>query len=500
METARSAIVANQIAQDIVANNLANSETTGYTRQRVERAAVSIASHANRVASSYGGNSGGGVAVQGVSQVRDSFLDKCFRDEYSISSTYGQTANMLDDILGVIPDGADITDDSGLIGALKQLYTNFNTFINEPTSDSEANLVRSSFTNIAQILQQLDTGLNTVRQRQTDDLQVTVDRTNELFRQIANLNASIAGDAAIMANANSSYFQPNALLDQRNLLLDELASYGAINVKNHDDGTVSVEMGGRTVVSKSESDSLALNVDHNGYVGVVWRTSGKSINLTGGTISSYVSVLNGRGNNLQSDKETATQGIPYYRDRINGFASALASIANSSIPQTDASGNVVGYKTLLSGINPDGTTAGAVTAANISVSKEWDMGGPGYIVYSKEEGVEDYIQLLSNRIFEDSTTFEAYGERFQGTFANYVIDMVGKLGTDISFNQTRRDATATIADDFLASRDSISGVQRDEETANMLVFQKGYQAAARMMTVMDEMLEVLINGMGRVGR
>jgi flagellar hook-associated protein 1 FlgK len=500
METARSAIVANQIAQDIVANNLANSETTGYTRQRVERAVVAINTHSNRVASSYLGNSGAGVTVQGVSQIRDSFLDKCFRDEYAISSTYGQTANMLEDILGVFPDGADITDDSGLIGALKQLYTNFNTFIMEPTSDSEANLVRSSFTNIAQILQQLDAGLNTVRQRQTDDLQVTVDRANELFRQIADLNISIAGDAAIMANANSTYFQPNALLDQRNLLLDELSSYGAINVKNHDDGTVTVEMGGRTVVEKGKSDALALNVDNNHYVDVVWRTSGQSINLTGGTISAYVNVLNGRGNNLQSDKETSTQGIPYYRDRINGFASALAVIANNTIPETDASGTVIGYKTLLSGFNADGTKAGAITAANISISDEWIVGGPGYIVYSKEEGVEDYIQLLSNRIFEESTTFEAYGERFRGTFSNYVIDMVGKLGTDISFNQTRRDATATIADDFLASRDSISGVQRDEETANMLVFQKAYQAAARMMTVMDEMLDVLINGMGIVGR
>ena len=501
LDIARSAIVTNQIAQDVVANNLANTETKGYTRQRVERSAAIVNYSSDRVSSRSTVSTGSGVTALGITQTRDSFLDKCFRDEYSISSNYSQTAEVLDDILSVFPDGADITDDSGLIGGLEGLYTNLNTFIQSPTSDSEANLVKTSFTNITQILKQLDSGLTTVCQRQTLNLQSAVDRTNELFSQIAGLNDSISSDATITSNSGNKYFMSNELLDQRNLLLDELSSYGNINVKENTDGTVTVDMGGKTVVNKGDYDALSMNADSNGYVNVAWRTSGESVTLTGGSIRAYVSVLNGRGSNVLSNKETPVQGIPYYRDRLNTFARTLAGVANTTIPTAlDASGKPVAYKTLVSGYNADGTTASSITAANISVSNEWNTNGPGYIIFSKTENVEDYAQLLSNKIFEDSTTFSSYGESYSGTFSNYTIDMLGKLGTDVNFNESRSDATSTIADDFQSKRDSTAGVERDEETANMMVYQKSYNAAARLMTVMDDMLDTLINGMGRVGR
>lgn len=500
METARSAIVTNQLAQDIVANNLANSETNGYTRQRVERAATAISSYANRFSSGNTGNNGTGVSAIGVSQIRDSFLDKCFRDEYSISSSYSTTSDILNDILSVFPDGADITDDSGLIGGLENLYTNLNTFIQSPTSESEANLVKSSFTNLTQILNQLDAGLTTVCERQTENLQSAVDRTNDLFEQIANLNLSISSNAEISANSGSEFSKSNALLDQRNLLLDELSSYGNIDVSENLDGTVTVEMGGRVVVEKNNFDSLSMNTDKNNYVNVAWRTTGESVSLTGGSINAYVNILNGRGENIRSNNETPAQGLPYYRDRIDTFANALAAVANSTIPDTfDASGNVTAYKKLLSGFDENGNETSSITAENISVSTEWNQNGPGYLVLDTDENVEDYAQLLSNRLFEDSHTFTSYGESYSGTFSNYTIDMLGKLGTDVSFNTGRSEATATIADDYLSSRDSISGVQQDEETANMMIYQKSYNAAARLMTVMDEMLDKLINGMGRVG-
>ena len=500
METARTAIAVNQKAQDIVANNLANSGTTGYTRQRVDRASVAVSSSSSRTAASTLGNAGAGVTALGVSQIRDSFLDKSFRDEYSINRDFSQTADTLNDILSVFPDGADITDDSGIIGGLENLYTNLNTFIQSPTSQSEANLVKTAFTNMTQILQQLDSGLTTVCQRQTEDLQTTVDRTNDLFEQIANLNSSIASDATIMANSGNKYFMPNELLDQRNLLLDELSGYGNINVKENTDGTVTVEMAGKTVVDKGEYDTLTMTVNKDSYVNVAWRTSGETVSPSGGSIKAYVSVINGRGSNVQSNDETPVQGIAYYRDRIDTFAAALASVANSTIPdEVDASGNVTSYKKLLGGYNEDGTEATSVTAGNISISKEWTNSGAGYIIYNTKENVEDYAQQLSNKLFKDSYTFSSYGESYTGTFTNYTIDMLGKIGTDVSFNEGRRDATGTIADDFLSSRDSVSGVQQDEETADMMVYQKAYQAAARIMTVMDEMLDTLINGMGRVG-
>lgn len=100
---------------------------------------------------------------------------------------------------------------------------------------------------------------------------------------------------------------------------------------------------------------------------------------------------------------------------------------------------------------------------------------------------------------EKKLTFQSYGESFTGTFAEYNVEMLGRLGADLQYQEGRQEASATVADDFLERRDQIAGVSQDEETADMLRYQKSYEAAARLMTVLDEVLDVLINRMGRVG-
>ena len=93
-------------------------------------------------------------------------------------------------------------------------------------------------------------------------------------------------------------------------------------------------------------------------------------------------------------------------------------------------------------------------------------------------------------------TFKSFGETFTGTFEEFSTDIVSTLGSEISYQQNRAEATSSVTNDFLARRDEVSGVSRDEETANLLQYQKSYEAAARVMNVMDELLDVIINQMG----
>ncbi|NLH00509.1 MAG: flagellar hook-associated protein FlgK [Clostridiales bacterium] len=504
-ETAKSAIYANQKSIDIVGHNLSNANTDGYTRQRVERASVYYSSSRNRIASSATGTAGAGVETLGVSQIRDSFIDKCYRDESSLSSYYQKSADILNDILDVFPEAAKITDDSGLIGAMEKIYESLNKFIQNPTLESEANIVKSAFANVVQVLHRADTELSTVAERQTTDLKTTVDRTNELLEQISYMNKIIVADATTASKTGSEYFGPNELLDKRNMMLDELSKYCNINVIPKENGAIDVEIGGKCVLNKDGVDAMTVSSDKNGYVKVAWRSSGENVSLASGSINAYIEVINGRGPNVRNNEETTTKGIPYYRDRLNIFAQHLANITNSSIPKADSNGNPLKdvngniiYKTFIAAKKADGTTdsTAQITAANISISDEWNQNGAGYFIFYKDENVEDYAQKLSVRLFEENNTFSAYGERFEGTFTQYVTDMVGLVGTDVSFNEGRYSAAASVTDSFLSKREEISGVQRDEETANMLVFQKSYQAAARVMTVMDNLLDTLINQVG----
>ncbi|WP_099205322.1 flagellar hook-associated protein FlgK [Scatolibacter rhodanostii] len=506
-ETAKSSIFANQKSLDIMGNNLANADTNGYTRQRVERASVSPSSYTTRVASSRIALAGQGVSTVGVSQLRDNFLDKRFRDEYSNSSYHGQAASILSEIQSALGDGHDITSESGLYSAVQQLYTSLNDFVQDPTMDTEANIVMSAFKNITQVLQQLDSNLVNVANQQINDLGVSVSRVNEIAVQIANLNKSIGEDATVLTSDNES-FRANELLDQRNLLLDELASYGGINVTQLANGKVNVEFGGHMMIEENRYNTLHLSTNSDNTASVRWQSTGEAFSSASGSLTASLHYINGRGNNMQNKTETPYQGIPYYRDQLNTFAKSLAEVANNTVPvydkttgkpQVDADGNIV-YKTLLGNKNDDSANPNvALTAGNISVSKEWTQNGAGYFIYNRDEEVEDYAQQIANLLTESSYTFTSYGEKFTGSFVDFEITMLGKLASDLSFQNGRQEATATVANDFLDRRDEISGVSRDEETADMMKFQKAYEAAARFMTTLDDLLEIVINRMGRTG-
>ena len=117
-------------------------------------------------------------------------------------------------------------------------------------------------------------------------------------------------------------------------------------------------------------------------------------------------------------------------------------------------------------------------------------------IANKNEADPKYAQSIATNLTQNDFTFKSFGESFTGTFEEFSTDMVSTLGGDISYQQNRAEATSTVTNDFLGRRDQVSGVSRDEETANLLQYQKSYEAAARVMNVMDELLDVIINQMG----
>ena len=504
-ESAKSAIFANQKSIDIVGNNLSNVNTAGYTRQRVDRASMVAPTHSSRIGSSNIGLLGQGVDTLGVSQTRDEFLDMRFRQEYSNAGYHGQSSAILNSIQGALGDGADITDESGLYSSMQGIYESLNNFMQDPTSDSQANLVMSAFKDISQVLQQIDSNLSNVAKQYTEDLGVDIEHVNNISAQIAHLNDVISKDASSV-NTDGNHYGPNELLDQRNLLLDELASYGNISTTEMPDGSISVSLGDHEIVNGGEYDKLELATNKNGTVGVQWVSTGDGLSTSSGTLLGSVHFINGSGNDAKTGEEPY-KGIPYYKDQMDTFASALVDVVNNTVPElgddgkpkVDVNGNVV-YKTLLGAKQLDGTISPhGVTADNITISSEWQEGGPGYFIFNKDENVEDYAQQLASKLTEQKYTFSSNGETYEGTFTDFEVNILGTLGSDISFHSGRQGAYANVANDFLNQRDSIAGVNSDEETADMLKYQKSYEAASRVMTTLDELLDVVINRMGRVG-
>lgn len=513
-ETAKRGLMVSQKSLDIVGQNLTNVSTPGYTRQRVDQVSVSASTFRTRYGSNKTMLAGQGVDISGISQIRNAFLDKRFRDEYGDVGYYDQATSILSDVESALDE---YDTDAGLLNAISEISSALNDFSSDADSKTQANIVAISFQNIVQVLKQFSTKLDNVAEQQKYNLELAVSDVNSMLEQVAALNKTISEDMSTYSSG-SGYSEPNELLDERNLLLDELSRYADLDVAQNTDGTVTVKMNGHVVVEGGKAETINCTRNSDSTVSLNWQSDGKAVQLTTGSLKASVEIINGRGLNAGSSNEGIEKGILYYKDKINTFAQMLVQTVNQVVPQTDADGNILKdangntvYKTLLgakvqatdaSGNPIEGeyvtTTNVPVTAANISLSDQW-MADSSYFLFGDDNLDSTYAIAMIKALTGDTITFQAGGESFTGTFEEYVQDYNGTLATDVSFYSGRLDAVSAIADSLLDSRDAISGVMPDEETTNMMLYQKAYQAIARVMTAMDEALDVLINGTGRVG-
>lgn len=514
-ETCKRGLTTNQKVLDIVGQNLTNWDTPGYSRQRVDIVSVAAPTGATRYGSLRSELAGQGVEMAGVAQMRDSFLDKRFRDEYGDASYYIQSSQILTDIESAIKE---YDTDSALLGTLRQIYTAAQTMTQSPSDPTAAGVVATAFKSMTQVLRELSSKLDNVAQQQKYDLETSVKDFNHYAERLTELNRAIRDDMA--GNGGNEHYGPNELLDERNLVLDELSKYGDISVEAKKDGMVNVSMGGHAVVNGLTYDRVNYSEDKSGSVALRWNNNGKDCAFTTGSLKAFTDFINGRGPNVQSASESAERGVPYYRDKLNTFASTMANVFNSLIPLShqDADGNWTDdpgqFKTLLGARVPKLDAAGnvlpgeftttvdiPVTADNISLSDEW-LKDSSYVIYRTGENqvgpptsIYDVLAGSNSKV-----TFRGRGETFVGSFEDYINDYTNTMGGDIHFHKGRQEATSSISNDMLDRRDSVSAVSRDEETVTMMTYQKAYQAVSRVMTTLDECLDVLINKTGLVGR
>ncbi len=531
-ETAKKGLTAAQKGLDVTGQNLTNWDSAGYTRQRITQVAVAPDSYRNRYSSSRVGPAGQGVDITGVGQIRDVYLDKRYRDECAEQGYYTRSSEILGDIQAALNE-FNPNSDTGLRSVLMALSDALQSFSVHAYSETHANIVTSAMKNVTQTLQQISGKLESAREQQIYDLSVSVDDVNKKLMELAGLNKTIMDDAASFQS--NPYFGPNELYDQRNLLLDELSQYADITYSTNEDGTVDVVVNGQLAVSGSKYDKIEMTRDERtDVVGLRWVSTNQPVEMLQGSLKASTDYINGRGPNIRNPGESIQRGALYYKDQLNAFAQSLANTLNNIVPEydpetgkpkqavdengnpmVDASGNpVLVYKQLLGGLSTVMGEDGKyhveddipITADNLSISDAW-ANNSGYIIYQRNpdendtsDNVGNYALALADAVSNATIYFDANGEEFNGTFLDFVKNYVTTLGEDVSFAENRLEATNVIVQNLEDSRDSVSGVVVDEEVANMMLYNKSLSAASRLMTAMDEALDVIINKTGLVGR
>lgn len=480
-ESVRKALMASQISLDVTSQNVSNVNTEGYTRQRADVTAISADNTSSKFANTDCSLVGQGVNITGITQTRDQFLDTRYRKSNSEYGKWGTKLSITTDIEGVL----DEVSTDGLSKSLTDFYSELQNFSSNAETVEYATTFRSAAKKVVEIFNQYSNQLSDIKEEQIYDCKADVDQVNRSLERIAQLNSEIKSD--LVRNVT-----PNELFDARNLLLDKLSNLVGINVEGHTDGQVSVKLGDVYLLDSQKDNYLNELTLNAGEDVTITLGSGAKAGITTGALAGYLDGLNGKGvfADLSNPSDNTSNGIQFYQKSIDSLAKAFADNFNSINDST-------GVKKLFVG-----DSAGNITAANIQISQGW-LSNAQYITTSTgatspipTEGKNGNLLLMLQSMDKD----QSITPYFSGTFEEYSVSVMGELSTDVEYSKDMTSSAKVDLDSISNQRESIMGVSTDEESVNMVKYQKSYDAAARIMTVLDQMLDTIINNMGVVGR
>ncbi len=516
--TAQLGMAASQRALDVTGQNIANINTPGYTRQRLD-----IASLNTQKGDFYNANSsikvGFGVEMTGVSQLRDPFLDAQYRSQISKLGTTDAHAAGFEQL-------ATIFDEStmqGVRAAFISLSSSLNNLSDKTGNKEDDSAVRSNMQVLLNLFRENAIRLQDIREdMQTGFATTDISDLNGILENIAELNTSIK-NSQILGNPALE------LQDQRNSLLDELGSYLPISVKYKDKPigpgqTVEVldvnffDSNGvkHTLISDGYAGSFSTDISGKPVTLTLNEATGDTVQLAGnvnvngkeqyvellgsGTIKGTLDFLNKSGDFDDSD----FKGLGYYEKALDCLVSTFAEAFNSA--NKDSTGK---QYDLFQKIDPNED----YSATNIRINQNWLDGTYGIILTDKTvndtEGStanENIMKMI--KLLEDSHDFLVPNadpskpdvKFYTGSFHDCFANLENTLGIDAKSANTMLTNQISVLNQTSNSRDGVSGVQLDEEGMNLLHYNQSYNAAARLMTTLDEALDKLINGTGVVGR
>lgn len=484
-------LYAQQAALNTVGHNIANANTDGYSRQRVN----TVTLPPGEVYGSRGSNqAGGGVGVGSITRARDAFTDRQLWKESSTLGYSQTSSDSLSKIEGVFSEPSD----TGIQTVLNQFWSSWQTLSTNASDSGARTAVAQRGVAVVNAIQHAAQQLKESVENINTGITLDVSNINQITSSIHTLNQQIAF-TEVGGNDHA-----NDLRDSRDLLVDQLAKLVDVSVQED-------SMGNYTITS-GEAGSLTL-VDGKGYtklstVTALDSTFGYPVtNVVVDGTTDPVKFLNGEVKALIDSRDSSTTGIKGFMTSLDTVSKFLLQEFNEVHRSGYGTDNVNerNFFGIDSGTNykdnplADGTWIDALMV-NSKITDSVD--GLALIAAKKtvtEDGNNnangDNAIRLGNCLKTDVSDILG-GASLDGFYTS----MIGALGVQAQDAQRLNINQQTVIDHLTNLRASTSGVNMDEEMTDMMRFQKGYNAAARVLTTMDEMLDKLINGTGVVGR
>lgn len=504
-ETARRAMAAQQSALYTTGHNISNANTEGYSRQRVSFAQSEPFPSVGRNRPSIPGQVGTGVNSDQIERVRNKFLDTQYRQENNKTSFYEAKADGLSKLEEILNEPSE----NGLSNAMNQFWQSLQDLSTNPTDSGTRAVVRERATAVTETFHYLMNSTEAIQNDTKQEINISVDQVNSIATQINDLNGQIE---QIEING----YTPNDLYDKRDLLLDELSKYvdfktspvrsGGLAPANSE-GKVTIELSGLGMLvdgSNPKSPPQQFNVGFDGINGSV-----KTISL-GGT-STTIDTWSGNGKikgliasfgyEDSTGKEAGT--FPNMMSKLDDlaftFAEGFNAVHKSGMSLIEINS---GTDLPINFFEPDTTSMSRVDyARNIRISTNI-INNLDYIAAAEngadpKKGDGKNSVNLAN-VFEKALPFNPSGTG--DTFESFYSSVIGAMAVESQESNRLAANSKALMEAVQTRKDSVSSVSLDEEMANMVKFQHAYNAGARMMNVMDEILNKVINNLGLVGR
>ncbi|HVC71224.1 MAG TPA: flagellar hook-associated protein FlgK [Acidimicrobiales bacterium] len=441
LNIAASGLNAQQTAMDTISENLTNANTPGYI------------SEAAQLTANPGGDLlgvGDGVRVVGVTQNTDGLLITNAQQSRAVLSQSTSLQQVLQGAESVFPEPGS----SGISADLASFWQAWDGISQDPSNPAPRTQVVDLAQNLASDFQQAAEQLGNLQSNAQAQVSSQVAQANTMLRQVASLNTQIAA-------VNGSGSPANALIDQRNQLMNQLASsIGAVGIPEPD-GTINVGVNGVTLVQGSWSDTIKAT-GGVGSMSLVAQASGVTIASTGGEVAGQLAAIN--------------QYLPAYQAQLDATANNLSSTVNGQLAAgftaTGASGS--GYP-LFQGSGAAGLTVNAAVVSNTQL-----------IAASSTATLPDATNNGGNA--------QAMAELFNaptGPDLQYQ-SLIQGLGSQVQAVNNQVQAQTSVANAAQQNLQAIIGVNTNDQMVQMLTFQQAFQASAKLISTVDTMMQALI--------
>jgi flagellar hook-associated protein 1 FlgK len=451
MNIGRKALAATERQLHTTAHNIANVNTPGFSRQRVVQQAADpiFCPHAM----------GTGVDVIRIERMRDLYLDNEFRQLNSNTGFW----NSMNRHLTALEKNINENSENGINAMINNFFNSWESLSNNPFNTIHRMQLVSASNQMIDSFQGMYRSIENKIEDVKFDMRASVDRINQIADELAHLTHSITSNTAAGKTVND-------LMDRFDLFIDELSSFGNVQVHHRDNGTMSVYLGSDELVRNELANRLVIHEnthlatgEQQFYIG--WHNTPREV---AGLHSGSLKALANLKDNV----------LPSYLEKLDDLAVQIAQNVNAIHTRGFTAGEPP-----INGISFFDPKVTGVMSLSLSDAV---LADPSFIVASLTGASGDNQIALAITDLRLEKAFN--GLTLTETFADFIYE----VGQDIRFARSSAERSGMLSQQTDNFRESVKGVSMNEETANLMRFQQTYQAAARIISVADDMFRTIL--------